>query len=204
MTVAGFELTRTISKPSSLRTLHACTPEESNPAAWPMTIGPEPRMRILCRSSLRGTDGLQEAVELVQGVVGPRPGLGVVLDGRALDLQQLEALHRAVVEVDVSQGRGAEVGLPAHRLVGLHAPAPVGGADREAVVLRGDLDLARAQVLDRVVGAAVAEGELVGLQADALAQQLMAQADAPHRPRADQLAHGLHHVAERGGVTGAV
>src|SRR3954462_2939812 len=119
MIVAGFELTRTISEPSSLRTLHACTPGDATSAAWPMTIGPEPRMRILCRSSLRGTDGLQEAVELVQGVVGPGPGLGGVLGGRALDLQQLPALDRAVVEVDVGEGRRAEVGLPAHGLVGL-------------------------------------------------------------------------------------
>src|SRR5689334_5390437 len=110
-----------------------------------MTIGPEPRMRILCRSSLRGTDGLQEAVELVQGVVGPGPGLRVVLDGGALDLEQLEALDRAVVEVDVGQGRRAEVGLPAHGLVGLHPAPSVRRADGEAVVLRGDLDLPRTQ-----------------------------------------------------------
>src|SRR6476619_3635707 len=122
-----------------------------------MTIGPAPRMRILCRSSLRGTDGLQETVELVERVVGSRPRLRVVLDRRALDLEQLEALDRAVVEVDVGQRRRAEVGLPAHRLAGLHAPAAVRRAHREAVVLRRDLDLPRPQVLDRVIAAAMAE-----------------------------------------------
>src|SRR3954451_15862080 len=113
-----------------------------------MTIGPEPRMRIFWRSSLRGTDRLQEAIELVQGVVRTRARLGVVLDRRALDLEQLEALDRAVVEVDVGQRGLAEVGAPAHRLVGLHAPAAVRRRDREAVVLGGDLDPAGAQVLD--------------------------------------------------------
>ena len=104
----------------------------------------------------------------------------------------------------MGQRRRAEVGLPAHRLVGLDAPSAVRRPDGEAVVLGGDLDLAGAQVLDRVVGAAVAEGELVGLQADGLAEQLVAEADAPHRPRADELAHGGDDVAQRGGVAGAV
>ena len=55
-----------------------------------------------------------------------------------------------------------------------------------------------------MVGAAVAEGQLVGLQADRLAQQLMAEADPPHRPLADDAAHGLHDVVERRRVAGAV
>src|SRR6188472_651417 len=134
-----------------------------------MTIGPEPRIRMRSRSSRLGTDGLDEPVELVEGVVRARAGLGVVLDRRALDLEQLEPLDRAVVEVDVCERGLAEVGRPAHGLVSLDAPAAVRGADREAVVLRGDLDAARAQVLDRVVGPAVAEGQLERLEADGLA-----------------------------------
>ena len=38
-----------------------------------------------------------------------------------------------------------------------------------------------AQVLDRVVGAAVAERQLEGLQADGAGEQLVAEADAEHR-----------------------
>src|SRR3954453_21119870 len=100
-----------------------------------MTIGPEPRIRILWRSSLLGTDGLQEAVELVERVVRPRPRLGVVLHRRAVDLEQLETLDHAGVEVDAGQGRPPEVGLPAHGLVRLHAPGTVRRPDGEAVVL---------------------------------------------------------------------
>src|SRR3954447_5746765 len=162
-----------------------------------MTIGPEPRMRILWMSLRLGTDGLQEAVELVERVVGPRSRLGVVLDGRAVDLEQLEALDRAVVEVDVGQRGLAEVGLPAHGLVGLDAARPVRRLDREAVVLGGDLDLAGPQVLDRVVAAAVAEGQLVGLQPNGLAEQLVAEADAPDRTPADEVADRVDDVAER-------
>ena len=50
--------------------------------------------------------------------------------------------------------------------------------DGEAVVLAGDLDAAGVEVLHRLVAAAMAELELVGLGADRPAQQLVAEADA--------------------------
>src|SRR3954471_4996644 len=152
-----------------------------------MTIGPEPRMRIFSMSSLRGMGGdlLQEAVEEIEAVVRAGPGLGVVLDRGAGDVEQREALDRPVVEVEVRELGGAEVGLPAHGLVGvdrLLASRPEHG---EAVVLRGDLDAAGLEVLDRVVAPAVAERELERLQAHRAAQQLVAEADAERRALAD-------------------
>ena len=63
-------------------------------------------------------------------------------------------------------------------------------AHGEAVVLRRDGDAAAAQVLDGVVGAAVAEGQLERVQAHRAAQQLVAQADAPDRQLAHQAAQG--------------
>ena len=53
--------------------------------------------------------------------------------------------------------------------------------DREAVVLRGDLDLAGLEVHDRMVRAAVAELELEGLAAAGEAEDLVAEADAEDR-----------------------
>ena len=53
--------------------------------------------------------------------------------------------------------------------------------DREAVVHRGDLDLAGGQVLDRVVGAVVALMHLHGLAAEGEAEHLVAEADAEGR-----------------------
>ena len=107
----------------------------------------------------------QEAVEQVQAVVRARAGLGVVLDRPARHVEQLQSLDRAVVQVHVRELGLAEVGLPAHRLVGVDRARAAGAERGEAVVLGGDLDAARLQVLDRVVGAAVAERELEGLQA---------------------------------------
>ena len=79
-----------------------------------------------------------------------------------------------------------------------------GSEHREAVVLGGDLDAAALQVLDRVVGAAVAEGQLEGLEAERPAEQLVAEADAPHGPPPDELAQRLDDVVERRRVAGAV
>ena len=60
------------------------------------------------------------------------------------------------------------------------------------------------QVLDRVVGAVVAERQLVGLEADRAAEQLVAEADAVHGQLADQLADRVDDVVERRRVAGAV
>src|SRR4051795_5436825 len=161
-----------------------------------MTIGPEPRMRIFSMSSRLGMrrDLLQEAVEEVEAVVRAGPGLGVVLDRAAGNVEQREALDGAVVEVQVRELRGAEVGLPAHGLVGVDGLLAARPEHREAMVLRGDLDAAGLEVLDRVVAAAVAEGQLEGLQAHRAAQQLMAEADAERRALADEAAQGRDDV----------
>ena len=55
--VAGLELISTISYPSARSALQACEPEKSNSAAWPMRIGPLPRMTTLLMSSRRGING---------------------------------------------------------------------------------------------------------------------------------------------------
>src|ERR671938_1722968 len=97
-----------------------------------MTIGPEPISRIFWRSSLRGIPRLgprDEAVEQVDGVVGPWPGLRVVLNRRRRHIAQTEPLHRAVVEVDVGQLGAPELGLPLHGLVSLNCRRAVGADD---------------------------------------------------------------------------
>src|SRR3954462_11542816 len=103
-----------------------------------MTIRPEPRMRMRWRSSRLGMRGdpLQEAVEEIQRVVRAGSGLRVVLHGAARYVEQLEALDRPVVEVDVAELRAAEVGVPLDGLVRVDRLRAVGAQHREAVVLR--------------------------------------------------------------------
>src|SRR4051794_28687033 len=157
-----------------------------------MTIGPLPSTRILWRSSLRGNEALQELVEEAEAVVRPRPRLGVVLHAAGRDVERPDALDRAVVEVDVGELDGADLRLDP--LAGL-------ARDREAVVLRGDGDPAGAQVLDRVVGAAVAERQLERLQPRGAREQLVAEADAEHRLVLQKYADRVHDVSKRRRVT---
>src|SRR4051812_40364487 len=114
-------------------------------------------------SSLRGK-ALHEAVEQVQRVVGPRAGLGVVLDGRARYVLQDQSFNRSVVQVELRKLGHAEVRVPADGLVGVDGSLAARTEHREAVVLGGDVDAAGLEVLDRVVGPSVAEGELEGLE----------------------------------------
>src|SRR3954468_11221503 len=110
-----------------------------------MTIGPEPSTRILFRSSRRGTERPQEFVEQVKGVVRAGAGFGVVLHAARGDVEQADALDRAVVEVHVRELRRAEVGLD---------DLPRLALNREPVVLARDRDAAGAEVLDGVIRAA--------------------------------------------------
>ena len=82
-----------------------------------------------------------------------------------------KALDRVVVEVQVRH----------FQIVGQRF-----GLDRKAVVLRGDLHPAAVPVHHGLVGAAMAELQLVGLRAAGQRQQLMAQADAEDRLLAQQ------------------
>ncbi len=133
---------------------------------------------------------LDEVVEEVLAVVGPRGRLGVILHREGGKRAVTESLERLVVQVDVGD---------LDRL--LRQAVDV---DDEPVVLRGDLDRARLQVFHRVVGAVMAELELGGPAAQGQAQDLVAQADAEDRLPAEQLAHGLHRVADRLRVARAV
>src|SRR5579862_8581459 len=80
------------------------------------------------------------------------------------------------------------------------------GQDGEAVILAGDLDLAGGQILDRVIGAAMAEMHFFGLGAQRQGQKLMAEADAEERNLGRQelldLRHGIDPRCRR--IAGAV
>src|SRR5687767_9743296 len=101
----------------------------------------------------------REPLEQVVRVVRSRRRLGVVLHREHGPLAMPHALARVVVEVQVRR-------LPAARRHG-------GGVDGEVVVLRRDLHAARRDVLHRMIGAVVAEGQLVSAPARGEAEDLV-------------------------------
>src|SRR4051812_14051346 len=154
-----------------------------------MTIGPEPMTRtdfrswrfgmsapalLVLRRTRSGSRGhqLAEPVEQVLGIVRAGRRLRVVLDAERRDVQCRQPFYDIVVETNVADLD------PAERGVGDLVEGRVHG---EPVGVRGDLDLARGRVLHRLVDAAVAVLELVGAEAERLAEDLVAEADPEDR-----------------------
>jgi hypothetical protein len=124
-----------------------------------------------------------------RAVVRPRARLRVPLEAEGRPVAALDALQGAV-----EQGAVRDLHSPAALLV--HG---------EAVVLAGDHDLARAQVLHRVVGAVVAEFHLFGARAAGQGQQLVAQADTEQgNLRVEQFADRIDGVVAGFRIAGAV
>src|SRR5437763_1502941 len=79
------------------------------------------------------------------------------------------------------------------------------GIDCKTVILVSNLDLARIEIFDWLVAAAMAEFQFESLPAKCLAQNLVAQTNPENRQATfNQIANALHGIAKRGGITGAV
>src|SRR6188768_1561028 len=117
-----------------------------------MTIGPEPIRRMVWRSvrfgtsAFRSLDQVDEAPEEITRVVRTGRRLRMILDGEERLLGVREPLDRLVVQIEVGERR-----LAFQRV----------DVDREAVVLRGDLDLAGGGVHHGMIRPMMAELELV-------------------------------------------
>src|SRR5205814_7602659 len=133
---------------------------------------------------------VREAVEQVVRVVGARRRLGVVLHAEHGELGVTQALARSVVQVQVAR-------LPT-------AAGERRRIDGEAVVLRRDLHAPGREILHGMVGAVVAEGQLVGLATGRESDDLMAEADTEDRHAADQGAHAVHQIGYALRIAGAV
>ncbi len=72
------------------------------------------------------------------------------------------------------------------------------------MVLAGDFDFSGLEIFDRVVGAVVAELELVGLCSERQSENLMAEAYSEDGDFAEQLADVFDCVINGGRVAGAV
>src|SRR5689334_4614465 len=76
-----------------------------------------------------------------------------------------------------------------------------GYLDGKVVILRRDFDLPRSEIHHGMIGAMMAELQLVGLQSKREAKNLMAEADAEYWPTADQPAHRLDRIGHCFGIT---
>src|SRR5690606_12098994 len=124
----------------------------------------------------RGRHHVHESVEQPGHVMRTWAGFRVSLEAEGRGIGELDALVGSVEQRTVGDPHVRRQ----RRLV-----------DGEAVVLAGDHHPLAVQVLDRVVGAVVAELHLVGAGAGGQAEQLVAQADAEHRQlRRQDLADG--------------
>src|SRR5689334_10420091 len=114
----------------------------------------------------------------------------MVLHAEHRQLPVAQPLAGAVVQVDVAR-------LPAAARQG-------GRVDGEVVVLRRDLHAPGGEILHRVVGAMMAERQLVRASAGGQPEDLVAEADSKNRYFADQSANGLDEVRNSLWITGPI
>ena len=114
-----------------------------------------------------------------------RSRLGVVLHREGRDIKAFQPLDDVVVEPDVG-----DTHPPVCRVVASRVSFGICGSDhlplqrgvhREPVILGCDLDLPGGAVDDGLVDAAVAVLELVGLESQRPAEQLVAETDSEER-----------------------
>src|SRR5262245_48301265 len=99
------------------------------------------------------------------------------------------SLHGAVVQIDVSYFhiRGQRIRV-----------------DGESMILRSDGHFAGAQILYRLVSAAMAEFQFEGRSAERETKNLMTETDSEDRLLAHQIAYSFMRVRQRRGISGPI
>ena len=159
----------------------------SGGCAWVRAVPPR------CRSNFPGLARCDHPVEIDEeriGVVRAGGSFRVVLDAENGELGVAEALDGVVVEIDLG-----DLGA------GFFERLRIGG---EAVVLRGDGDLAGFEILYWLIAATVAELEFERRAAEGVREHLVTQANPEYREVGDERGDGFVDVGESGGIAGAI
>src|SRR5690606_2281089 len=119
------------------------------------------------RRTAHAIDLDEELLEEIVAVVRPGRGFGMVLHRERGPLLEAQTFDRSVVQVSVGHGSN----LLADRIL----------RDRKAVVLRRNLDFARDEILDGMVGSAMAHKHFVHVEAAGQGHELMAETYTEHR-----------------------
>src|SRR5262245_66441806 len=131
-----------------------------------------------------------ELREELRGIMRARRCLGMILHTKDRLRLVMHAVDGLVVQIHAIDGNVAGKRLR---------------VDGESVVLRCDFNLARVEVLHRLIAAAMAELQLESFSAERLSENLVSQTDAEDRdPGLDEFADGADGVSERSGIAGAV
>ena len=130
---------------------------------------------------------LDKFVEEIAAVLRPGRRFGMVLHAESPVAHALDALDGSVEQVDMRRDKRSIDEAVLRHGVGM--------------VLRGDLDFIRRKMLDRMVAAAVAEFQLIGLCAVGHGQDLVTQTDPEDRYFSMQLTHGVDQPGHILGVT---
>src|SRR5208337_2448664 len=123
-------------------------------------------LQRLCAVTRERFNEFPKSRKQVARTMRPRRRLGMVLHGKKRHPGSLQSFDGVVVQVQMRKFRASF-----QRLV----------IDREAMVLRGDLDAPRPQIHHGMISAMMPEIKLVGLAAQRQPQKLMPQTDAEHR-----------------------
>src|SRR5262249_40631108 len=112
-------------------------------------------------------------LEQIMRIMRPRRRFRVILHAKQRQIPVPHPFQRVVVQIDVGK-----VDFTLRKGVGIN---------REVMIVRSDLDLARVQLLYRMIAAVVPELELEGFSAQRESGQLVSQANSedglpPHEP----------------------
>ena len=100
------------------------------------------------------------------GIMRTGRGFGVVLNAENRKCFVLNSGYRVVVDIHMGN---------------FNAVGKAFAVDRKPMIVRGDLDLVRSKVLDRLIAAAVTKFHLKCFRTKALSEYLMSKADSKKR-----------------------
>src|SRR6476659_8571056 len=137
---------------------------------------------IRCILAIRFLHQLYEFGKQIGRIVWSRRGFGMILYRKHRLIHTGQALDRPVVQTNMGHGHFAVCRLNDGGTLGNRlALAGPGNLYGKVVILRRDFDLPRPEIHHGVIGAMMAELQLVGLQSKRESKNLMAKADAEYR-----------------------
>src|SRR5260370_21634794 len=133
---------------------------------------------------------LHKILEQIMRIMRPRRGFGVILHAEQRQVAMTQAFQSRVVQIHVRQ-----FNFTLRQRIRVH---------RKIVVVRGDLNLPRGQLLHGMISTVVSELQLESLSAESDAGELMSEANAEDGLPTHEPPNRINCIGTRLGVAGAV